>query len=352
MLNLVYKRPGEVCSSYLNITLWATACRSIAANISTCQCSSSDLAARWSLQLQIAQEGATLLSSAAPCSMWLSPEPAQRASRSCRGRVDHLDLLKVAVSSAQRGHGGLGRLPNEVCGALAVAARGGVQAARLLPTDHAMLPAGDDLVCNQLHGQRLLSFADMINQACLLRSRVSMLIVGCISQSLEIDSKIPQDWVMHCDMRPKGTVRLTTLGCWMLEDTIVSLKPSILLLISAECSMTFTATMAPFHRPAQAHDLLAGFTCNICPSRQSRGLATLAAGRVHLNFTSLYDRRIHLRQGEWRSLRRDHDARMVQMHHMHTLRNVRLRSAERTMHCCCPCYLTVYMAVLARPACC
>ncbi len=45
--------------------------------------------------------------------------------------------------------------------------------------------------------------------------------------------------------------RLTTLGCWMLEDTTFSLKPSILLLMSAECSMIFTATIAPFQRPAQ-----------------------------------------------------------------------------------------------------
>ena len=32
---------------------------------------------------------------------------------------------------------------------------------------------------------------------------------------------------------------------------MVSRKPSILLLMSAECSMIFTATMAPFQRPAQ-----------------------------------------------------------------------------------------------------
>ncbi len=41
----------------------------------------------------------------------------------------------------------------------------------------------------------------------------------------------------------------------MLEDTILSRKPPILLLMSAECSIIFTATMAPFQRPAQGFSL-------------------------------------------------------------------------------------------------
>ena len=95
------------------------------------------------------------------CSVWLGPEAAQRAKRSCEGRVTHLDLLKVAVGPGRGRHGGLRRLPDEVCGALTVAARRGVQAARLLPADHAVLPTGDDLVGDQLHTQILVNLSDM-----------------------------------------------------------------------------------------------------------------------------------------------------------------------------------------------